>query len=100
MPLIPWIMRLAGGLLVKMTPAVISAVLRAIGITVVTYVGMDVAITAAHNQVIGNLQGLPATAAAIAGLLRLDVAIQIIFAAIAGRLALNIFSGTVRKIKL
>jgi len=94
------ILRMLGGLLLRVTPSLIAAILKAFGVSVLTFVGMDIAIDQAHNLIKTNLLGMPATAMAFVGLLKFDVAVEIIFAAIAGRLTLNALSGSFKKLKL
>ncbi|MCB0482682.1 MAG: DUF2523 domain-containing protein [Flavobacteriales bacterium] len=65
--------------------------LGAIGIGVVTYVGMDLFFTTLLNEISSRLTGLPADMVAIFGLLKLDVAIQIIFASYAAALTFKGF---------
>ena len=100
MPILAIILRMAGGLLIRLGPMLVSSVLKALGVSAVTFVGMDLAITAIHNLIKSNLQGLPAYIAGILGLLKFDIAIEIIFAAIAGRLAMSLFSGSFKKLTL
>jgi Protein of unknown function (DUF2523) len=100
MPVIWILLRMLGGLLVRLGPMLVSSVLKAVGVSVVTFVGMDIALTAAHNLVKSNLSGLPAYAVGVLGLLRFDVAVEIIFAGIAGRLAMDALNGSVKRLKV
>lgn len=94
------ILRMLGGLLLRLTPSLIAAVLKALGVSVLTFVGMDIAIDQAHNMIKANLTGMPSTAAAFVALLKFDLAVEIIFAAIAGRMTLNALSGSFKKLRL
>ena len=96
----PFLLPLLGGLLLRLTPALISAVLKAFGVSVLTFAGMTVAIDQAKDIITSNLSGMPALAIAILGLLKFDVAVNIIFAAVAGRITLNTLSGSFTKLAL
>lgn len=95
--LIPLILRMLGGLLVRLGPMLVSTVLQALAISTVSFVGCKVAVDAVHNSVKSNIGGMPAAALQMLALLKFDVAIEILFAAVAGRLALQVFSGTIKK---
>lgn len=96
----PLLIPMIGGLLMRATPALVSGVLRALGMSAITYVGMDIALDQAHDMIKANLTGLPVTALAFAGLLKFDVAVEIIFASIMGRMVLNAMSGSFTKMSM
>lgn len=60
-------------------------VLAAVGIGMVTFAGFQLTVEAAKNYVRSNFAGLPADIAQILGLLKVDVAINIVFAAVITR---------------
>lgn len=95
--LIGVILRMLGGLLLRVGPLLVSSVLRALGFAAVSFVGAKVAIDAVHNMVKTNVTGLPQIALQMVGLLKFDVAIEILFAAVAGRMALQFFNGTLKR---
>lgn len=95
--LIPIVLRLAGGLLVRLGPMLVSTVLQALAISTITFVGVKVGVDAIHNMVKSNVTGMPAAALQMLGLLKFDIAIEILFAAVAGRLALGLLNGVAKK---
>lgn len=95
-PLLP----LVGGLLLRVAPALVKSVLKAFGVSVLTFTGMTIAIDQAKDMIVSNLAGMPALAVSVLGLLKFDVAVNIIFAAVAGRLALNMMSGGLTKLAI
>lgn len=62
--------------------------LAALGIGAVTYIGMNAIVDQAKQHVMTSLQGMPADVVQLIGLTRMDVAVNIIFAAIATRMTL------------
>lgn len=96
MPLLP----LLGGLLLRLAPALVKSVLKAFGVSVLTFAGMTVAVNQAKDMIVSNLGGMPAIAVSMLGLLKFDVAINIIFAAVAGRMAMNMMSGGLTKLAI
>lgn len=91
---------LIGGLLVRAAPLLAKSVLKAFGVSVLTFTGMTIAIDQAKDLIVSNLSGMPSIAVSMLGLLKFDVAINIIFAAVAGRLALNMMSGGLTKLAI
>lgn len=75
-------------LLTIVTPLVKMA-LKALGIGVVAYMGINVVLDQALQYVTNNIAGLPAAAQALLGLAKFDVVINIWFSAITTRLVLN-----------
>lgn len=64
-------------------------VLKALGVGVVSYVGINLVLTEATDVIMVNMLGLPVEIQQILGLLKVDVAINIILSAIATKLTLN-----------
>jgi hypothetical protein len=75
-------------LLTIVTPLVKMA-LKALGIGVVAYMGINVVLDQALQYVTNNISSLPPSAQALLGLAKFDVVINIWFAAITTRLVLN-----------
>jgi len=75
-------------LLTIVTPLVKMA-LKALGIGVVAYMGINVVLDQALQYVTSNIASLPPAAQALLGLAKFDVVINIWFAAITTRLVLN-----------
>lgn len=94
---VPVILRMLGGLFVRVGPMLVSTVMRALAISTVSFLGVKVAVDAIHASIKSNIGGMPAAAVQMLALMKFDVAIEILFAAIAGRLALQIFSGSMKK---
>lgn len=68
-------------------------ILASIGIGFVTYQGMDLLFNAMQTEIQNRLGGLPADMVAILGLLKIDIAIQIIFASYVSALTFRGFTG-------
>lgn len=79
---------LLGGL-VQAAGSFVGRALIALGIGYVSYQGINALLTWIKLQVVAYLVGAPATVVAIMGLLKIDVAVSIIFSAIAARLVLQ-----------
>jgi hypothetical protein len=79
---------LLGGL-VSAASSIAGRVLIALGIGYVTYTGISALLDWIKAQVISYLVGAPATIVAIMGLLKIDVAVSIVFSALAARLVLR-----------
>lgn len=62
--------------------------LTALGIGMVTYVGVNFALDQAKAQLMANMSGLPADVAMLMGLFKFDIAINIVLSAVTTRLAL------------
>ena len=78
---------LLGGL-VTVAGSIVGRVLIALSIGYVSYSGLSALLDALKGQVIGYLTGAPAQVVAIMGLLKVDVALSVIFSAYAARLIL------------
>lgn len=79
---------LLGGL-VQAASSIVGRVLIALGIGYVSYTGINALLTWIKSQVVAYLVGAPGTVVAIMGLLKIDVAVSIIFSALAARLVLQ-----------
>lgn len=79
---------LLGGL-VQAAGSIVGRVLIALGIGYVSYTGINALLTWIKSQVVAYLTGAPATVVAIMGLLKVDVALSIVFSALAARLVLQ-----------
>jgi len=85
MPL--FVAALIGGL-VQVAGSIVGRVLIALSIGYVSYSGLSVLMDSLKSQVMGLLSGAPATIVTIMALLKVDVAVSIIFSAYAARLVL------------
>jgi hypothetical protein len=79
---------LLGGL-VQAASSIVGRVLIALGIGYVSYTGINALLGWTKSQVVSYLVGAPGTVVAIMGLLKIDVAVSIIFSALAARLVLQ-----------
>lgn len=85
MPL--FVAALIGGL-VQVAGSIVGRVLIALSIGYVSYSGLTVLMDSLKSQVMGLLSGAPATIVTIMALLKVDVAVSIVFSAYAARLVL------------
>lgn len=67
----------------------VKMVLKALGVGIVSYVGINLVLTEATDVIMVNILGLPLEVQQILGLLKLDVAVNIILSAITTKLTLN-----------
>lgn len=89
------------GALVSAAGSLIGRILIALGIGVVSYTGVSALLSSLRSEVQGYITGMPADILPILGALKLDVAVSIIFSAIAARFALQgLTSGAVKKFVL
>lgn len=63
----------------------VSRVLTALGIGMLTFTGFQISVNAAKAYVQSNFGGLPADVVHILGLMKVDVAVNIVFAAVITR---------------
>lgn len=64
-------------------------VLKALGIGIVSYVGINLVLTQATDVIINSVLGLPVQVQQLLGLIKLDVAINIVLSAITTKLTLK-----------
>lgn len=81
------------GAFIQGASTLVGRILIALGFGYVSYTGISTALDYAESQVISNLQGLPSVAVQIASATKVDVAVSIIFSAIAVRLLLQGLTG-------
>ena len=88
---------LMGGL-INIAGTIAGRVFIALGMSVVTYQGMDVVLTFLKNQAVSNIQSLPADMVSLIAYLGVGQAISIIFSALVVRQTLEgLTSGTFKK---
>lgn len=81
-------------------PILLSAVGRALvslGISVVTFAAVDLALGVLKSDVLSQLSGLPAMIVSILFLTRVDQAVNLIFSALVATVALQGLQGAVRR---
>lgn len=93
----PAILAMLGGMLTSIAPHLVSQVLISLGIAVVTYSGLDFAMSFAKAQAVAGLVALPPTVLAVMSVLKVGVCINIVFSAMAMRATLNGFRNGVFK---
>ena len=79
---------LLGGL-VQAASSIVGRVQIALGIGYASYTGINALLNLIKSQVVSYLVGAPGTVVAIMGLFKIDVAVSIIFSALAARLVLQ-----------
>lgn len=84
---------LLGVFAINITPILLRAVLKAIGIGFLTYVGTQVAFSAAEAYVVDSFAGMSGPIVAYASIAKIDVAASMLMSAISARIALNVFCG-------
>jgi len=93
----PYFIAMLVGALGPMLMSVAGRVLIALGIGVVTYAGIDTAITAFKTQAFTYMAGAPSTVVNILYLTKVDQAITIIFSAYLGTVAMRGIAGALTK---
>lgn len=89
------------GALIQGASTLVGRILISLGIGFVTYSGLDAAVDWAFDQVVSNIQGLPADVLQLLGVLQVDTAITMISSAYTARLALaGLSGGSIRKMVL
>ncbi|WP_345956902.1 DUF2523 domain-containing protein (plasmid) [Pseudomonas fulva] len=67
----------------------VKMVLKSLGVGIVSYVGINLVLTEATDVIMVNILGLPIEVQQILGLLKVDVAVNIILSAITTKLTLS-----------
>jgi cadmium resistance protein CadD (predicted permease) len=68
------------------------AAFRALGFTVVAYVGMETMLGATRTMVMNSFQAVPGDVAGFLGMIGVDIAINLILSGFAARIALSVWS--------
>lgn len=98
LPLIPVIAASSiGGVLLTLVTSLVGRVLLALGLGLVTYTALDPLLDQFRSSYFNQLSGLPADISGFVGLLKLGDAVQIIFAALATKLAMSAVQGAVKR---
>lgn len=82
-----------GGMLINLVGTLVGRVMVALGLSVVTYTGINAALDAIKSQAISSFNSLPADTIAIISMMRVGECISIVSSAIAARLILNGLTG-------
>ena len=91
-----WV-RLLWGTLVQIVGTLVSKALISAGIGVVAYKAMDLSMTWAKTQFFTSAQGLSPVSIQVMGLMRIDVAVNMLFSALVFRLTFKGMSSGVMK---
>ncbi len=82
--------------LAALIPSFVGRVLAALGMGVVSYVGLDLAWTQLHTLIVSNFQGLPSAAIGLMSLAGVGDALGIMFGAITARVAFTVLASSAR----
>lgn len=92
-----WIVWLVGAL-GPMLVSIAGRILFLLGFAAVTFTGFTVLLSALKSQLISNWGAMPSGMIQVAGLLRLDQAVLIVFSAYAAKIAIIAVDGAVTKV--
>ena len=96
MPL--WVASIIGGL-IEVAGTIVGKVLLSLGLGYTVFTGVDTSLDFAKAQFLTGLSGLPADAAAVAGLMKVGVCVSMLIAALTARLALQgLTGGTLKRL--
>lgn len=86
------------GALLRVAGSLVGQVLLALGLTVVTYSGMDTALDWLKSQAVSSFHGLPAEVLGLLGLMKVGSSISIVFSAMLARMAVQgVVNGSFKK---
>lgn len=88
-----------GGMLLNIVGSAVGQVLISLGISVVTYKGVDTALDKLKADALSAFSGLPADLVGLLAYMKVGVAISIITSAVAVRLGLSGMSGAVKRFR-
>ena len=89
------------GWLIEIAGTLVGKVLLSLGISYLSYKGLDAVVGAAKAQFFSGLGGLSPTTVAIMGVMKIDVAVNMLCSALIGRLTLaGMTSGAMKKMVL
>ena len=96
----PYIIGLFWGALAQLLSSFVGRILVQLGITYITYQGIDGLISNIKPQAIGYLTQIPATIRGIVGLTQIGACISVICSALTAKFVINGLSGSVTKMKI
>ena len=88
------------GALAIVAAPLIARIMLSLGIGVVSYIGMGVVLDYLFDQLITSFNTLPAQLLHLAALMKMDVAVNIIFGAVNARLGLMSLNGIVTRFSI
>lgn len=89
-----------GGMLLNVAGSLVFRVLVGLGMSVVTYTGVDTVLEKLKTTTVEAFQGMPVELVAQLSYMKVGVAISIIFSAVAVRLALSSMASGVKRFRL
>ena len=96
---LPVLLASVGGVLINSARHMAVQVMIALGVSVVTYQGMDAAVSWAKAQALASIGGLPADMISLLAYMGVGQAINIIFSAMVMRMTLQGISGTFKRFR-
>lgn len=78
-----------GGLLLSLVAGLVGRTLAALGLSIVTYIGMSRALDFLKDLIMQNLAQLPITVVQVLGLMKVGTALSIVFSAMFASMLLN-----------
>lgn len=88
-----------GGMLLNIAGSIAGQVLISLGISVITYVGVDTALDRLKADALSAFSGLPADLVSLLAYMKVGVSISIITSAVAVRLSLAGMTGAVKRFR-
>lgn len=85
----PILLASLGGILLRLTGSLVGRVLLALGVSVLSFTGLDASLGWLKTQALSSLTGAPAGLVSLLAFLKVGVCINIIFSAILVRAALQ-----------
>jgi hypothetical protein len=88
-----------GGVLINVAGSIAGQVLIALGISVITYSGVDLLLDRLKADTLSAFSGLPADLVGLLAYMKVGVAMNIIMSAVAVRMTLSGLSGVVKRFR-
>ena len=96
---LPAFIAAAGGMLLNVAGSVAGQVLISLGISVVTYMGVDTALEKLKSDALTSLMSLPPDLVGLLSYMKVGVAISIVTSAVAARLGLQGMNGAIKRFR-
>lgn len=85
----PWLAAIFGNMLLAIAGSLVAQVLVALGVGVVTYTGVDLAISFLKTNAVTAILGLPPQVVGLLALMQVGSCISMVFSAMVMRMTLN-----------
>lgn len=89
-----------GGMLLNLAGSLVGRVLVSLGLSVITYVGVDAVLDKLKLNALEAFQGMPGELVSLLSYMKVGVAMSIITSAVAVRLGLSGLSGAVKRFRM